>query len=215
MKKSELKKWVRAWAAAYPAAYDQVLAPLAGRDHFDREAMEVVVVWKFQSMAHRRANARRGLAKEQDGRIEDITRRALSCNDDLGALLIVDVLQGVGPALGSAVLTAANPERYTVMDTRAILSVRARTRPPGCSLRQFRPPGMARLPDDVPIAARHHRREPAGGGPGSVQRPGDHGPPDLRGPTATRSGVVVRPVLSSYRQSAAGRRGLRARVPRL
>lgn len=125
MNKSELKKWVRAWAAAYPAVDDEVLAPLAGRDHFDRDAMETVVVWKFQSMAHRRANARRGLAKEPDGRIEDITGRALSCNDDLGALLIVDVLQGVGPALGSAVLTAADPERYTVMDTRAIQSVRA------------------------------------------------------------------------------------------
>lgn len=125
MNKAQLRKWVHSWANVYPPADDEPLAAFSGWDSFDREAMDVVVAWKFNNMAHRRANARRGLAKEPDERIEDLTRRAFACNDDLGALLIVDVLRGVGPALGSSILMASDPERYTVIDTRSLKSIRA------------------------------------------------------------------------------------------
>lgn len=125
MNKTELREWVRAWAAEYPARFDEPLAGYVGRGYLDREGMDAIVNWKFNNMAHRRANARRGLAREPDGRIEDLTRRAFTCNDDLGALLIVDVLRGVGPALGSSILMASDPERYTVMDVRSLKSIRA------------------------------------------------------------------------------------------
>jgi len=124
MNKEQLRSWVQAWADVYPPAMDDPLAAFAGRESFDREAMAVMVRWKFNNMAHRRANATRSLAKEPDGRIEDLTRRAFACNDDLGALLIVDVLRGVGPALGSSILMASDPKRYTVMDVRSLKSVR-------------------------------------------------------------------------------------------
>lgn len=129
MDRKQLKTWVRAWAGMYPAGADEVLVPLAGVSPIDRDATAIIVNWKFNNMAHRRANAHRGLAKEPDGRIEDLTARAFGCNDELGALLIIDSLQGVGPALGTSILMAANPERYTVMDTRSIQSIRAHELP--------------------------------------------------------------------------------------
>ncbi|MDQ6782855.1 MAG: hypothetical protein M3063_05315 [Actinomycetota bacterium] len=125
MNKKQLREWVRAWADRYPASADEPLAAYAGRDSLDREAMAVMVKWKFNNMAHRKANATRYLAREPDGRIEDLTQRAFACNDDLGALLIVDVLSGVGPALGSSILMASDSGRYTVMDTRSLQSIRA------------------------------------------------------------------------------------------
>ncbi len=125
MDKMQLREWVRAWADRYPAGEDEPLAPFAGRDSFDRNAMAVMVKWKFNNMAHRKANATRYLLKEPEGRIEDLTRRAFACSDDLGALLIVDVLRGVGPALGSSILMASDPECYTVMDVRSLKSIRA------------------------------------------------------------------------------------------
>lgn len=36
----------------------------------------------------------------------------------------MDVLRGVGPALGSSILMASDPERYTVMDVRSPRSIR-------------------------------------------------------------------------------------------
>ncbi len=58
-------------------------------------------------------------------RLADLTSRAFACNDDLGALLVVCQLAGPGPALGSVFLMANAPDRYTVMDTRALKSLRA------------------------------------------------------------------------------------------
>lgn len=111
MDKKQLREWVGAWADRYPVQDDEPLATFAGRESLDRDAMAVMVRWKFNNMAHRKANATRYLDKEPDGRIEDLTRRAFACSDDLGALLIVDVLRGVGPALGSSILMASDPER--------------------------------------------------------------------------------------------------------
>lgn len=125
MDKRQVRAWVRAWADVYPEKMDEPLVALDGRDHFDRDAMDVVIGWKFITMAHRRANARRYLRGESEARIEDLTRRAFGCGDDLGALLIVDVLPGVGAALGSSILMANDPDRYTVMDTRSLKSLRA------------------------------------------------------------------------------------------
>lgn len=125
MDRKQLRAWVQAWANEYRAADDAPLAAFAGRDFLDRDAMRVMVSWKFNNMAHRKANATRYLDKEPDGRIEDLTHRAFACSDDLGALLIVDVLRGVGPALGSSILMASDPERYTVMDARSLKSIRA------------------------------------------------------------------------------------------
>ena len=52
-----------------------------------------------------------------------LTRRAFVCADDLGALLILTLIPGVRAAGQSAILTARDSERYTVMDVRALRSL--------------------------------------------------------------------------------------------
>lgn len=67
---------------------------LRDKAQFDRDDLVVVAAWKFISMAHRKANATRYLAREPERRIQEITQRAFACNDDLGTLLVVDHLLG-------------------------------------------------------------------------------------------------------------------------
>lgn len=127
MSDESLRAWVTRWAATYPdaEAEDAFLAPFAGADHLSRVQLEALVRWKHQDDPRRRATALRRLATEPDDRISDLTGRAIGCNDDLGALLLIAQLSGVGPSLGSAILMAAVPTRYTVMDWRALASLRA------------------------------------------------------------------------------------------
>lgn len=66
----------------------------------------------------------RSLDKESDERIAALSQRAFACSDDLGALLILQQLTGIGPALASAILMAQNPTRYTVMDVWAVAALR-------------------------------------------------------------------------------------------
>jgi hypothetical protein len=120
-----LTRWVKAWAAKYAVSQDDVLRPLHGARALDRAAVFALVEWKFNAMPHRRANAKRGIAKERDQVVVDVTSAAHSCIDDGAALRLLTVLQGVGPALGSALLMAMDPTRWTVLDVRALTSVRA------------------------------------------------------------------------------------------
>jgi hypothetical protein len=122
-----LTAWVVQWAATYPNPdrEDEFLRRFANADHFTREQVDELIAWKFQSDPRRRANARRRIATERNDDIVDFTARAIRCNDELCALLLVTQLHGIGPALGSAALMAAVPARYTVMDTRALASLRS------------------------------------------------------------------------------------------
>ncbi|MDQ3431635.1 MAG: hypothetical protein M3467_05350 [Actinomycetota bacterium] len=110
-----LTRWVKAWAAKYAVSQDDVLRPLHGARALDRAAVFALVEWKFNAMPHRRANAKRGIAKERDQVVVDVTSAAHSCIDDGAALRLLTVLQGVGPALGSALLMAMDPTRWTVL----------------------------------------------------------------------------------------------------
>jgi hypothetical protein len=121
----DLTHWVRAWAQLYPAGHDQILKPVSGARALDRAAALTVVAWKFDAMAHRRTNALRGLARESDQAILDITAAARGCLDDGAAMRVIRTLQGVGPALGSAMLMTMVPLRWTVLDERAVASINA------------------------------------------------------------------------------------------
>ncbi|MEU8392232.1 hypothetical protein [Micromonospora sp. NPDC048843] len=122
---SGLARWVQTWARRYPAEHDRVLAPLLGAKVLDRSAVLTVIGWKFNAMAHRWANAGRGLARETDQTIRDVTAAARGCQDDGAAMRVIRVLQGVGPALGSALLMTMDPLRWTVLDERAVKSINA------------------------------------------------------------------------------------------
>jgi hypothetical protein len=85
--------------------------------------METLIAWKFVAMPHRRARADRAIGDDQA--IVDITAAARRCADDGAALRVVRTLGGVGSALGSAALMVMDPMRWTVLDIRALKSIRA------------------------------------------------------------------------------------------
>lgn len=123
----QLADWVAAWAASYPdpKMEDKFLAPFKKKETFNSDDMTALINSKFRAMAHRKANAIRGLKTTTPERLDDLTRRAFGCKDDLGAMLIICEMPSVGPALGSWLLMANDPGRYTVMDVRALKSVEA------------------------------------------------------------------------------------------
>jgi hypothetical protein len=120
---AELHALLDAYRAQYRVEYDEVLRQFEHKTCFDREDVDVVATWKFGSWPQRLARTRNLLAKNSDRDIENLTARAFRCNDDLGALLLIELLVGVGKALGSAILMAHEPRRYTVIDVNAARAI--------------------------------------------------------------------------------------------
>jgi hypothetical protein len=131
---------LRSWGELYPdpsapagqntaarADEDERLARFAGLDALDRDQVIELVGWKFGSMAHRKALAMRGVSPQRwagpDGAAE-LIRHALADNDDGNALATVCRIYRFGPAMGSVVLAACRPERFTVADSRALKALR-------------------------------------------------------------------------------------------
>jgi hypothetical protein len=150
---------LRAWSEFYPdrsapaernaaarAAEDEWLGGFAGLEALERGQVVELVTWKFQSMAHRRALALRGVSQERwegsDGASE-LVRQALKDQDDDRALVKVCGIYRFGPAMGSVVLAACRPGRFTIADRRALATLRRLGRMPAG------PPGF-RLVDWLP-----------------------------------------------------------------
>jgi hypothetical protein len=104
-------------------------------DALTPEQVGELIDWKFQSMPHRRALARRGITPErwesasgQTG-AGDVIRWALASRDDFESLAVmarqVGGIYRFGPAMGSVVLAACQPAVFTIADTRALYSLRA------------------------------------------------------------------------------------------
>jgi hypothetical protein len=81
---------------------------------------ELLARWKFQQFPSRLRRTLDLLAGNDQPWADALTRRALACNDDLGAWLIAQRILGVGPALASAMLMAHDPARFTVLDVRPV-----------------------------------------------------------------------------------------------
>jgi hypothetical protein len=113
--------------AAARAAEDEELSRFAGLDELDRDQAAALIDWKFQSMAHRKALAMRGITPERWGGRDgaaDLIRRALAEPDDDGALATVCGIYRFGPAMGSVVLAVCRPGRFTIADSRALAALR-------------------------------------------------------------------------------------------
>jgi hypothetical protein len=125
--------------AAARADEDKRLGRFAGLDALDREQIIELIGWKFQSMAHRKVLAMRGVSLERwggkDGAAE-LIRRALANGDDDQALATVCGIDRFGPAMGSVVLAACRPDRFTVADSNALKALR------GLGLMPAGPPGF-------------------------------------------------------------------------
>lgn len=87
----------------------------------DRDQLTVVLKWKLE--ARWLPGTFKRLALELDERIEGLTCRAFACNDELGALLILEQLNGIGAPVASAILLAHDQDRYTVLDVWAMKSL--------------------------------------------------------------------------------------------
>ncbi len=122
---SELRALLDPYRAQYSVEYDEVLAGLERKCCFDRQDVDRVATWKFGTWPQRLKRTRNLLAKNSDRDIENLSSRAFRCNDDLGALLLVELLDGVGKALGSAILMAHDPGRYSVIDVNAVRAIQA------------------------------------------------------------------------------------------
>jgi hypothetical protein len=108
---------LRDWCDLYPnplalteenvaarADEDERLGRFAGLDALDREQVIELISWKFQSMAHRKALALRGVSLErwggQDGAAV-LIRRALAESADDKALATVCGIYRFGPAMST------------------------------------------------------------------------------------------------------------------
>src|SRR5215471_11649584 len=137
---------LKAWCELYPdpsasadrnaaarVVEDERLGRFAGLDVLDRAQVIELINWKFQSMAHRKALAMRGVSPERwagpDGAARLICRALADGNDD-DALATVCGIYRFGPAMGSVVLAACRPGRFTVADSRALKALRRLGRMP-------------------------------------------------------------------------------------
>lgn len=122
MTRTETISWLRKWNARYHVSYDGPISQFRDRNSLGLDDLEVIYRWKFRGLwPSSKVRALRSNVTESQAR--DWTGRALADPDDLGALCIAGLLAGVGPGGASAVLMVARPERFSVMDTRALKSL--------------------------------------------------------------------------------------------
>lgn len=114
-------EFVAEWSAAYPPGADKhvlgVVHPaVEEREHFTAPEAEDVIRWKS-------SRAITSLRRNQTGDVEAITGMALAGPEPL-AHRVLCVLHGVGVPVASALLTVARPDRFTVIDYRAVRTLR-------------------------------------------------------------------------------------------
>ena len=109
--------FVKCWSERYPVArerrlFDQVGPTVAAQGYYSRSDFIEVARWKSpRSITY--------VARNSDEDIEEITRLALAAPDRLRHR-VLDLLDGVGVPMASALLTVCEPTRFTVIDYRAI-----------------------------------------------------------------------------------------------
>lgn len=125
MNGSQLTRWITAWSDQYGTEHDDQLHHVMGRTGLDREAFKTVIDWKFHRVANRRARAHDSIAGETDAVLSGLSTAACGSPDDDVAMRIITRVVGVGPALGSALLMVMDSTRWTVLDVRALKTIRA------------------------------------------------------------------------------------------
>lgn len=121
----DLRTLLTPYRGQYNASYDDRLEDLRGKSCIDAKDLDQVADWKFSSWPQRLQRTRNLLDQNSARDFENLTARAFRCNDELGALLLVQLLDGVGKALGSAILMANQPDRHSVIDVNAVRAIQA------------------------------------------------------------------------------------------
>lgn len=112
---ADIPKLVAEYIAA-SAEHDQRMEDAGKRiasGEFTRQNLEAICRWKSERRI-------RLLGSNNDTEIERALRRVLSAADIKDAIYSLTPLTGVGVKMASAILTAIDPERYTVLDFRAL-----------------------------------------------------------------------------------------------
>lgn len=118
-----LAAWVGAWADAYDSSADSVLDPYADKTSLITEDLVTISSWKLRRLWP--AQAIRRLRQNDPEVVAALTARAIGNPDDVAALAVLTFIHGLAPRSASAVLMAANPARFTVMDIRSWNSLKA------------------------------------------------------------------------------------------
>jgi hypothetical protein len=107
------------WAARYDARGDDVALAAGARiaeGDFSRANLTAIFKWKTRNRGISR------LHRNSDADVADALRLAVSAVTDRSAIAVLRGLSGVDTPVASAILTAINPQRFTVIDFRALQS---------------------------------------------------------------------------------------------
>ena len=85
---------------------------------YTRGNFETIVYWKLEAFLYLKPG--RNLDRNEDEEIADALRLAVDARTPRAAISVLCGLLGVRVPVASAVLTAIDPERYTVIDKRAL-----------------------------------------------------------------------------------------------
>jgi hypothetical protein len=120
-----LINWLDKWEPQYRVAKDAQISALSGLLEFGHAELKAVYLWKYGRTYTTQYRAlTSGPKRITDPAAKRLTRAAFEMTSELGALRAVAELPGASGAAGaSAVLMAANPQRYTVVAWRALASL--------------------------------------------------------------------------------------------
>lgn len=110
---SEINKYAEAYAFNDDAGALAAGEKIRG-GQFTRNNLEEIFEWKT------RGRGRSRLAQNSDEEIADALHRAIDAETDRVATAVLVGLQGVHIPVASAILTAIFPERFTIIDFRAL-----------------------------------------------------------------------------------------------
>ena len=108
---------IRKLAKSYGPEEDDVALDAGRRiraGEYTRKHLSEIFEWKTKGRGRSR------LLRNSDKEIADALSLAVSANTERAAVAVLLGLQGVHVPVASAVLTAIDPERYTVIDFRAL-----------------------------------------------------------------------------------------------
>jgi len=123
------KEFVRKWAAQYdadfPAKYKEGEAQLKawlqarfreGQPYLDKERFVEIARWKSQRpLRHYKSN--------DDDLVREVTALAFAARRDDLRLRLLTLLNGVGVPVASTILHFAFPDKYPIMDVRAVTTL--------------------------------------------------------------------------------------------
>jgi hypothetical protein len=120
---AQLISWLTEWSLRYPFAYDEALKPVLRPQsgQLSADDVEVILGWKLGKRWEAKAIGEvRAYVQSWPRSIESETSNALRAPTDAAAMGFLGGIPWLkGPAVGSAVLMALDPDRWTVFDVQA------------------------------------------------------------------------------------------------